>query len=326
MSTKKNVALVGAGQIGRRHLQSLFNLESEISIDVIDPASHSLEMAKVDFDSLSSERMVRFFQSIQEIDEQYDFAIFATGAAVRLATFRDFSERSLAKAILFEKVLFQSVAQINIANELLLKVSGRAWVNCPRRMYEVYRMLKQRIGHSDVIDMVVDGVGWGLACNSIHFIDLWSYLIGSTEYSLDVSDLIPKVFESKRPGYKEIFGVMQARSGSHSLKLSCSDAEHQPFALIRISTDALDIKISERDGVMAIMDKNGRELEKISFRTPYQSELTARFIEGVRHDGVSDLTRFEDSALLHKVFLEALLTHFQRYGDVSRDNDICPIT
>jgi threonine dehydrogenase-like Zn-dependent dehydrogenase len=42
-----NIAVVGAGQLGSRHLQSLKGIQLDVRIVVIDPNQESLEIAKL---------------------------------------------------------------------------------------------------------------------------------------------------------------------------------------------------------------------------------------------------------------------------------------
>jgi hypothetical protein len=56
----------------------------------------------------------------------------------------------------------------------------------------------------------VTGSNYGLVTNAIHYLDYASWLSGTTDYSLDFSQLDTKVVESKRKGYLELNGTLRA--------------------------------------------------------------------------------------------------------------------
>ena len=47
-----NVAIVGAGQLGSRHLQGLSKVNININISVVDPKKHSLQLARSRFNEM----------------------------------------------------------------------------------------------------------------------------------------------------------------------------------------------------------------------------------------------------------------------------------
>ena len=85
-------------------------------------------------------------------------------------------KKNKVKYIIFEKVLFQKVEEYHSVDMLLNRYKTRGWVNCHRRIYPTYQNLKELLFGEELVDMEVVGNGWGLACNSVHFIDLYAYL------------------------------------------------------------------------------------------------------------------------------------------------------
>ena len=70
-----SVLLVGAGNLGRRHLQSLANSDLDLQIMVVDPVSDSLEAARAACDEVGGSLPGRFAAEISGSDSVFDMAI-----------------------------------------------------------------------------------------------------------------------------------------------------------------------------------------------------------------------------------------------------------
>ena len=85
--------------------------------------------------------------------------------------------------------------------ELLEDKKAKAWVNCPRRTYPFYHEMQECFNPGEQIFFNLFGGGWGLACNSIHVLDLFSYLTGENNIRLNVSGLDRTIQKSKKNGF-----------------------------------------------------------------------------------------------------------------------------
>ena len=106
---KKNILLIGAGEIGSRHLQALMLLGEECNITVIDPSQKSLDTAKQRALQVNSseENNVFYTQSLSAIKvKEFDCTIIATSAAHRYAVLESLIEIAKTRHIIFEKILF----------------------------------------------------------------------------------------------------------------------------------------------------------------------------------------------------------------------------
>ena len=67
----KNVAIIGAGNVGSRHLQALKAVDFPLSIMVIDPDLNSLAIAKERYNSIPLgiyQHQIEYFQKIEDIN------------------------------------------------------------------------------------------------------------------------------------------------------------------------------------------------------------------------------------------------------------------
>ena len=116
------IAIIGCGQIGSRHLQGLMKLEFPILIDVVDSSEEAIKLAKyraTEIDSIVNSNDIRYFSSITEIEDDIDLCIIATSAKVRLKVLKLLLTLKKVKYLVLEKVLFQSIDEYVIAQELL---------------------------------------------------------------------------------------------------------------------------------------------------------------------------------------------------------------
>ena len=141
-----NVALIGAGGIGSRHLQGLTNIDRKINIIVIDPNVKSLENAKLLYNQKAINRniiSIHYNESLDDIKNDIDVCIVATKSDVRRAVIESLLSKVNVSYLLLEKFLFQSEDDFFIAAELFKSTDTKVWVNCARRIYPFYKKNKK---------------------------------------------------------------------------------------------------------------------------------------------------------------------------------------
>jgi hypothetical protein len=324
----KKIAVIGAGSIGRRHLQALLKLKPPAHISVIDPSRSAIDAAKEvcskDRDS-SSVRGLEFFESLARLGPHLDLAVVATTSRERAAVTEELLEGRSVDSIIFEKVLFQTMDEYDSVADLLASHGTKAWVNCPRRTYEIYQNLARMIGGGQRVSLHATGGEWGLACNGIHLIDLLSFFTRDCDYRYDASRLDLQVWESKRRGFSEISGTLigYQKDGSE-IVLHSRRGSSAPLVLL-IMTEHLHAVVDEAAGWARIATSdNGWNAEVESFKIPYQSNLTHTLAEEIFQTGESTLTGYGESSTLHRPFLRAVMGHLARVTGAPLDR--CPIT
>lgn len=325
-----NFLLIGAGQLGSRHLQALALSDfADISIQVVEPSTEARKVAQERWEQVSkseSIKSIEFLADMSKVSRTVDFCIIATNANCRLQVLKELLANVSVRQLVLEKVLFQSIEQLDEASHLLSSVDTLVWVNCPRRMFPIYQELKKRLANEQTLSLQVQGNRWGLACNAIHFIDLWAMLGGEHDYVLDTSGLDVSVAESKRPGYKEVSGTLSGASGERGFFLT-STAGTEPVPLrIRIETEHFIISVSESVGKCTIQVKETGHQEVLTFSALYQSQLSHEVGRQLlaSGNGPCELTPFNESALLHAPFLQGLLEFFNKQDGYA--HTLCPIT
>lgn len=325
-----NFLLIGAGQLGSRHLQALALSDfSDIAIQVVEPSTQARKVAQERWEEIKKTKNIKsieFLKDLSSVNKVVNFCIIATSANCRLQILKDLFEKVEVRQLVLEKVLFQSVEQLQEARRLLSPLDTRVWVNCPRRMFPIYQQLRERLSKEQSLRLQVIGSNWGLACNAIHFIDLWAMLGGEYVYELDTSDLDPAIVESKRPGYKELSGTLSGLSGNREFVLTSTAVDESVPLSISIETEHFIIDVKEAVGECTIQSKGAGEVELLTFSVPYQSQLSqevGRQLLAVG-SGVCELTSFSRSATLHEPLLCGLLEFFNKHD--FQFHTVCPIT
>lgn len=325
-SIMKTVALIGAGQLGSRHLQGLMKVNTELVIEVVDPSEDALELARqraaqVEVGTYS--KSIKYLNEVEELSSMLDICIVATGAAVRLKILDSLLKSKKVRYLILEKVLFQSINQYEQATILMKTANVKVWVNCPRRLYPVYQEIKSKIQIGERLTVTIIGGEWGLACNSIHFIDLMSHLGGISEFVFDTAG-IDEVIESKRKGYSELVGTLVGKQPNGTELFLHSRKGSPPNFKIQILSNEFLWQIDESNGLLNTISKDDSKGVSSSFSPLYQSELTNVVCDRIIKDGDCDLTPFEDSIIMHQALIGALLGVFNSRSNTELNS--CPIT
>ena len=311
MPNSHTVLISGVGQLGSRYLQGLASCKIPMRILVRDLSEESLLRAKqrwMEVKDGDSPQDISFATGLEGLPREVDVCIVATTADVRPAAVRGIARKSRVRYWILEKLLAQNLDGLDEFHSVVDGAEG-TWVNMVRRVIPWHQEIRQAIGVRKQLHVELHGGLWGLACNGIHLIDHVTWLSGERLHSIDASRLDPVWVDTKRAGFQEVTGTLQATySGGTTLLLSATRDKLPADYSVRYSV--MDVQngtrwtISERDGVANCSD--GRRVEG---RMKLQSELTGRLVDGILAAGECDLTTFEESAEMHRMFLKALLKH-----------------
>lgn len=328
MSKVYNIVMIGAGQLGSRHLQSLASLNLPANIFVYDVSLESLSISKERFycqGVCENIKSIEFTDSFEKIPEIIDFLLISTNSKNRSELIKRIVLKSNVQYMLLEKVLFQTVEEYYEIKELINSHNIKTWVNCPFRIYDVYQKLKSILCTEDSIYCTVDGGNWGMACNSIHYIDLFSFLIDSESYKVNIKGIDDQVIESKREGYKEFTGVLECEfSNSSKLTIISRRRGGRPITMV-INDCEKTIVVEESELKLTVLSKQP-ELNKVrdAFVIPYQSQLTRFVVEDILSKGDCSLSTYNGSMNLHLPLIEGFLNFLNLNS--KELVKICPIT
>lgn len=336
-----SLAVIGAGALGRRHVQAIGRLSCAGRLMVVDRDAAAARRVAEQFETERAEDChlsVQSARDIRELPRELDVVVVATTADVRRSVMETVLDRCTVGAFLLEKILFQSRTDLALMGERLRSASTLAYVNCPRRMWPGYQEVRQRLAGHRLLHVSVTGSDWGLACNTIHFLDLFQFLF--PEKGLPILDekwLDPGEIPARRPGFIELTGAIVGRwadGGTLAIHSHAKSAGEIGIPLtVRLECEGLCAEIAEGSEVIfmrEVQDDRSWSSTRHTFETRLQSALTNVAIAGLVAELRGDLTRrcpltpYGESSELHRLFLDLVARHLS----ASRGEDVavCPIT
>jgi len=321
-----HIAIIGAGQIGSRHLQGLTKINREIRVTVIDPNPSFLKIAQDRFTEMPHNPLIKsvnYLQSVNNLLDNVDIGIIATTANVRRSVVENLLTQKSVKYLILEKIVFQKSKDFLAIQALFKKVGTKAWVNCTRRLFPLYKKLKTDI-NGEVVKMTVAGRNWNLACNSIHMVDLLVFFTNQVAMKFDIDQLDHTIYPSKRDGFKELRGKFIVRTGRGDiLEIIDNDLFKDDGREISITTERINYTIKESKGLL-IKHQLGVETQENNVSIPLQSEISGYVVKEILNTGQSDLIPYMECMQYHIPMLDAFNEHFSKVTEeVVR---ICPIT
>lgn len=321
---KKNIILVGCGNIGSRHLQALVRLPFTVAIHVVEKSNKSKHLAisrlnEIKFNKKNSH--IFWYDSINQLTENADLVIISTLSQGRVDLILNLLKNK-NKKFLIEKPVCQSKKEYeNLLKQMkLFKASG--WVNTNRRYFDSYKKIKQDLTNSKFININVVSKASGLGTNAIHFLDLFSWLINDSKIKLNGEFLIPKLFLNKRgKEFKEFYGtIVGSGKNNSSITLTFLPSNTESI-FVTISTDSINYVIDE-------LNQNALKIEKINkkfnFRFEHASQLTTKIAKDILEKNTSLLPKLDESYVHHTELFRVFNSHIKK--QLKRRISLCPIT
>ncbi len=325
--------LIGAGQIGSRHLQSLAKLRPSSDIYVIDPSNIALKLAEERYNEVINTSLTPhnhttcFSTDYENVPAEIDVAIIATTSNHRLEAIRSLLRKRHPKNIILEKIAFQNPRDFIVAENMFETAKCSAWVNCPRRFWAGYQQIREefKISPAQQNLMIVTGSKWGLCCNSIHFLDLYSFITDNSDLKLYSDQLDNNILPAQRNGFIELSGIVHGHD-SRGGQILIKDYEYGNLPLIAyFENENIRCYVAENQGMVHLSKSvNDWIWEKIPLQPLLQSELTHLYINQILESGSCNLPTFRDSWKIHTPLLEALIAHIQKVTNT--EISACPIT
>ena len=310
------ILISGAGQLGSRYLQGLAHSAKPLKIYVHDFNDKALLNAEQRWNEVSNfnNHEVLYITSLESLPNNIDIVIVATTANARLSATKSICSHTEVKYWVLEKVLAQNEDEIDKLLSLIGSIN--AWVNTPRRLMNWHQDIKSHLDWTNPVNFSVEGGSWGMACNTIHFLDLFSWWTGESLKSINVDRLNKHWFESKRTNYWEISGGLEAKFSKGSIAHINANQSNNPV-LIKVENKYAGSSnyswlINEAEGIAISSDG-----AKIPGSLNLQSEMTAPLIDSILDYGDCKLPLLNESAELHRVFICEMLKHWKNSGNPS---------
>ena len=300
---KNKVLIAGGGQLGSRYLQGLAKYGSSLQIYVYDISNNSLDLCKkrwIESQPLSH-HSVFYINELSLLPKTLDLAIVSTTADVRLSVILDIKAKTKVDNWILEKILAQSINELDsLRNELI--ENNSVWVNTPMFIYPLYRQIKDHSPNRQRIIANFKGFN-GLACNSIHYIDLINRWNNSRITEVKTNRLNKSWHPSPRSKFEEIYGEIKVFYEDKSVLTLSKELKDKDF-LIKIKIGDLVWDVSEKKRLAT--NNLGK---RICAGTLMQSEMTSDLIYKIFNGLDTFLPTLEQSYYQHKFYLNSLIKH-----------------
>ena len=316
-----NILVIGCGQIGSRHIQSLANAKFGVLIYALDKSDESLRKARLLFEQVKCRHKntkLIVIRRLVEILVEIDVAIIASNSRERAALVSALLDKVVPKHIILEKVLFSRMTDYTKFEKIFDSVNTKVWVN--QYMGYEFSFLSKYFKSGENFHMKVSG-NWGLCCNSVHFIEIFHHLCGRLTLKLVSSAFASEYKKSKRDGYLELSGSIEiCSSAKHRLTLDCDFQSDETVIDIEICSEnkkLMDVWANEYH-TCTFTDRLSSSTRRYYSRR--QSERTLDLVVSLRDRGECNLPNYQQSSGHHLLVLEQFKEKFLALGlDISQD-------
>lgn len=287
--------IVGGGQIGSRHLQGILKFDPQAVVEIVEPREENFARCVERAKEISTQGQLVHHRDLASLDlnQRFQALFHCTWASERATTCEKLvpvlRQSSPECLYVLEKVLASSLTDIDRIESCFDQLP--AFVNTPRRTYPFYQDWKKKNPAKGERHYQVDGMNWNLLSNSVHFLDLVSWLQDSPQDS--ISTQFEKMIPSKHAQFQEALGTLNGRlkDGSTLELKSAPQDGPKPYPM--------KITISNASGKVVIQ-------EGVDFSPPNQSQLTTELIEHWVAKQYCNLPALSESANLHEVYLRGI--------------------
>ncbi len=301
---ENKVAIIGIGNIGRRHLQAVCNDSVCKEVFGYDIRPQAIEDTKKFIEDHGiNHTPIRLISSGEEFFGNIDhhtIVIIASTANGRVAHFEGVLSFK-PKAVIVEKPLCQAEMEYKKILALSKKYKVPVYVDFHRHMYDEYQQIAAYLKKSRL--RFIHTTTWGgMACNGIHVLELITWLAGAREYKiLDYTK--PRIYNTKRKGFKDFEGSV-VFSINKNIICSVSATDKESLETYDIAASDRQYFINESVSRINIVDKKGKQEEEamnVLFLSQITGKVVKDIIKGAQH---VKLPRIEETFLAHKILFD----------------------
>ena len=299
--------IIGCGQLGSRHAQSLARCKPEGTLTLVDPSYSSLAECRKRVLEAGFRGEIREAARSDEFSESFDLLVVSTSSASRASSIEEFASKSCVPHVLLEKLLAPNSKRLEDLYRIVSNISASFWVNCPMPYYPHFREMTDFIQDEKLgktLYYSVRSKSIGLVTTSVHNLDHFARLAKSNVESITITD-DSSLCVSKREGYSEIAGTLIAETENKDVLIMEFDPlDKTLFHKIEIEKGGSSWKFEQHIGKLTAIQDGARTVSK--FETPLQSELTGDSFAKLQSGTGPLWSDFRASYEIHRLLLHEL--------------------
>ena len=275
-AARVNALVIGAGRMGRRHIEVLRQLDVEV-VGVVDKMQASLDAAHTE----SKVRKDRLFTDAHEAlrAQKPDLVVIATTAPTH-AEFTVAAAEAGAKYILCEKPMATSLADCDRMLEACAKSGARLAINHQMRYMAQYTEPKRLLESPEfggVTSITVVAGNFGMAMNGTHYLEMFRYVTGDWPERVQAWFSDEDVPNPRGPEFRDKAGCLrlEGRAGKRFYMDIGADQGHGMYVVYGARHGR--IEVDELAGWMRMVHRKAehRELPTTRYGMPWVEDRTA---------------------------------------------------
>lgn len=302
---KKIILIIGLGNIGTRHLESLLEIKNK-EIFIFDNSKKKI------FDILKKykNKNIKKIENLKDIKKKIDFTIVATNADQRHRVLYNLIKYCKINYVLLEKVVFQKLIYFKKFTKISKDKKIKFIINYPRRLWDFFQIIKKEIKISQSkFEISFKGQNWGLCCNTVHFIDLLFFL--SYEKITDVKSypfLQKKIYNSKRKNFYELKGKINYEcNNGNKLTISDEKKNYKNSLIIKFQNFIYQIELDNDYFFVKKIINNIDKIEKnFKIKVPKQSEITKNYLKYINQGKINLFCDLSQAFYQHKALFNSI--------------------
>ncbi len=321
----EKITLVGCGQIGSRHLQSIAKLEKSLLINIVEPDNRARQVAKRRLNDISKnlKHKVIWYKDIKELKETSDVTIVSTYSSNRVKLVTKLLQMGHSRFLL-EKPVCQSIEEYDFLKKQIKKYHAKMWVNVPRRYTKSYEDLK-RNQKENPSQIYIIGGNFGLGSNIIHFIDLFSWFVNDYKVKINGNLLIDKILPNKRgKEFTEFIGTVTGNSSNKSKLIITSLPYDNIPILVNIIYEKYCLVIDETNNKISYINNKESVKKKLKFQMGLVSDTTGKIINDILKKDECKLPSVQNLSDSHSEIFKIFNKHIYKITGIQKI--LCPIT
>lgn len=330
----KKILLVGCGEIGSRHLQSVATMREVGLVEVVDGRAEGLEFGRKRLAELGSDQNkkieYRWMTSLKDATAKPDLVIVATQAKGRGMLTETIATQLQARCFILEKLVEQSNEKLNRLLDFCERSKLNVWVNCKARAYPFHQRFKKKIDNTGPIYFTVQCGNHGLATSGVHIVDLFCFYDDCSSLTTVMDQIDPVAHVFKRGEY-DLSGSVVLKSEKGSMLTLHYAKDHKNFPIYEMTSKNFRFlydhpypDVSRRWAFESDVT-NDWKWEKTALEGHFNiSEMTRCFAADIFQKGTCLLPTLKEVAPAHHWVLAELTPHFSRI--IGKTLTECPIT
>jgi predicted dehydrogenase len=318
----KSIILFGTGNLGKRYLQAVLSAPGDYRCFCYDVNSASTDTVDefLQKNRVPPEKLTKRYSLediLNDIDRQ-SLVILATTAGARVELVSRIT-KYVPEAIIIEKPVSQTAEEYAAIAELCRFSGIMAYTHYTLRFQPFSRELKEMVDQAESFEMTSILPAMGIACVSIHYIDLFLWLFGIRQPAL-AGFSYSGTYEQKRPGFYDIYGELIIKSERNGMGRFINSRTNGIRA-IEIMLENKFITVYEDQRTLTIINKNDtgtaevRHIEYL-FASNYMTRIIINFLDGsINLSG--ELVTLDEAFNSHKLVFDYMEITGNKYLNIT---------